>query len=148
MIQRILIIDARYSEQLRLTPGRSAWWWVCGFLAHSGDSWLWMIGLVAVWFLGDPTWHRTAALMAVAVGLQALVIFAVKQSIRRERPQGEWGGIYRGIDPHSFPSGHATRAVMLAVMAIGLGPTWFSLLLAVWARAACARSIVQAQPAR
>ena len=75
--------------------------------------------------------------MAIAVVLQALVIFAVKQAIRRERPRGEWGGIYRSIDPHSFPSGHATRAVLLAVVAVGLGPAWFGLLLAIWAPLVC-----------
>jgi undecaprenyl-diphosphatase len=57
----------------------------------------------------------------------------VKFSVRRRRPEGEWGAIYRKTDPHSFPSGHAARAAMLAMLAAGLGPSWFSLLLALWA---------------
>ncbi|MBK7450150.1 MAG: phosphatase PAP2 family protein [Anaerolineales bacterium] len=32
---------------------------------------------------------------------------------KRKRPEGEWGGIYRNTDPHSFPSGHAARAFSL-----------------------------------
>lgn len=112
---------------------KTPWWRVAVLFAHSGDSWLWMIALVIVWLLGDPFWHRNAALLALAVVAQALLIFALKQIIRRERPRGEWGGIYRTFDPHSFPSGHATRSVLLAVMAVGLGPDWLAWLLVVWA---------------
>jgi undecaprenyl-diphosphatase len=57
----------------------------------------------------------------------------IKLSVRRSRPQGEWGKIYRNTDPHSFPSGHAARVVLLAVIAVGLGPLWLGLLLLVWA---------------
>ena len=56
----------------------------------------------------------------------------VKFSVRRRRPAGEWGKIYRSTDPHSFPSGHAARAFMLAVLALGMGPLWFGLLLLLW----------------
>jgi undecaprenyl-diphosphatase len=133
MIQRLLARDARLSERLRLNSTRSAVWFTAVFLAHSGDSWLWMAALAFIWLASRGDWRRTAALMAVAVLLQALVIFAVKQAIRRERPRGDWGGIYRSIDPHSFPSGHATRAVLLAVIGLGLGPAWFGLFLVFWA---------------
>ncbi len=136
-LEAILTRDAHLSARLRLAPpqngGGGALWAAAVVLAHSGDSWLWMGVLGLIWLLGGGEWHRRAALLALAVGAQALVIFALKQAIRRERPQGEWGGIYRAIDPHSFPSGHATRAALLAVMAAGLGPAWFGLLLLVWA---------------
>ena len=41
--------------------------------------------------------------------------------------------IYRKTDPHSFPSGHAARAFMIAVLATGLGPGWLAVVLWVWA---------------
>ena len=56
----------------------------------------------------------------------------VKFSVRRQRPEGDWGGIYRLTDPHSFPSGHAARAAMLAVLGVGLGPPWFGAVLVAW----------------
>jgi undecaprenyl-diphosphatase len=62
-----------------------------------------------------------------------VLVFAIKFTVRRRRPEGEWGQVYRKTDPHSFPSGHAARAALLAVLAIGLGPPWLGLLLAVWA---------------
>jgi undecaprenyl-diphosphatase len=52
--------------------------------------------------------------------------------VRRQRPPGEWGAIYRQADPHSFPSGHAARALMLAVLGLSLGPAWFAAALCVW----------------
>lgn len=71
--------------------------------------------------------------MLVAVLLTAVLVLAVKFTVRRRRPEGEWGAIYRSTDPHSFPSGHAARAAMLAVLAAGLGPAWFGAALVAWA---------------
>lgn len=71
--------------------------------------------------------------MALGVLVTAAVVMAIKLVVKRRRPEGEWGGIYRSTDPHSFPSGHAARAIMLAVLAILLGPAWFAVILAVWA---------------
>jgi undecaprenyl-diphosphatase len=71
--------------------------------------------------------------MLIGVVVLAFLVLAIKFTIRRKRPEGEWGAIYRNTDPHSFPSGHAARAFMLAVMALALGPAWFGGLVAVWA---------------
>jgi membrane-associated phospholipid phosphatase len=53
--------------------------------------------------------------------------------VRRQRPQGEWGSIYRNTDPHSFPSGHAARATLLTILIFVLGPSWLILPMAIWA---------------
>lgn len=132
LIQKILQLDADLSSKMRLDQS-NRWWKLAAFLAHSGDSWFWMLGLVLVWIFGNPYWHRISALMAVAVGGLALFVIAVKFTIRRQRPPGEWGAIYRNTDPHSFPSGHAARAGLLAVLAAGLGPLWFGLCVIFWA---------------
>jgi undecaprenyl-diphosphatase len=71
--------------------------------------------------------------MFSAILVTAALVMAIKFTVRRRRPEGEWGQIYRKTDPHSFPSGHAARATMLAVLALGLGPMWFSVLLLIWA---------------
>jgi undecaprenyl-diphosphatase len=139
-LKRLIELDARLSSRLRLQPPGPAaglkqriGWAAAVLLAHSGDSWLCIGAFGMVWLLGSAEWHRSAALFVLAIGVQALIIFPVKQLIRRERPQGEWGSIYRSVDPHSFPSGHATRAALLAVMAAGLGPEWFAFVMIVWA---------------
>lgn len=73
--------------------------------------------------------------MIAAVIITAVIVLVTKFAVRRRRPEGEWGRIYRSTDPHSFPSGHAARAVMLVVLVAGLGPEWLALVLALWAPA-------------
>jgi undecaprenyl-diphosphatase len=60
-------------------------------------------------------------------------VLGIKFLVKRERPEGESGGIYRNTDPHSFPSGHAARAFLLAVLASALAPGWLALFLWIWA---------------
>lgn len=132
MIKKFLQWDADLSARLRM-PQTSPWWKLIAFLAHSGDSWFWMIGLIILWLAGDQHWHNTGALMAACVGGLAVFVLALKFTIKRQRPPGDWGAIYRNTDPHSFPSGHAARAGLLAIMALGLGPMWFGILLLAWA---------------
>ena len=52
---------------------------------------------------------------------------------RGPRPEGEWGKIYRIADPHSFPSGHAARAMMLAVLSMQTGSGWVIACFILWA---------------
>jgi undecaprenyl-diphosphatase len=106
---------------------------VCVFLAHSGDSWFWWAGLALLAWLGNSFWRTWAVTILVSIIALAVVVLVMKFSIRRRRPEGEWGKFYRSTDPHSFPSGHAARAVLIAVLAIGLGPVWMAIVLCVWA---------------
>jgi undecaprenyl-diphosphatase len=103
------------------------------FLAHSGDSWFWWAGLALLWWRGNQFWRPWALTVLFSIIGLAVIVLAIKFTIRRRRPQGEWGGMYRSTDPHSFPSGHAARAILIGVLAIGLGPGWLAILLGVWA---------------
>jgi undecaprenyl-diphosphatase len=106
-------------------------------LAHSGDSWFWLLGLAVLWLAGDDYWKSRAVSLAIGILLTAVVVMTTKFIVRRKRPEGDWGSIYRSTDPHSFPSGHAARAVMLAVLALGLGPAWLAIILIGWAPFVC-----------
>jgi membrane-associated phospholipid phosphatase len=136
-MQKLLKLDAQITQWVHLASPASRLWKLAVILAHSGDSWLWAIGVGVVWVFGNPFWHRYAAILEISIVIQALFVFGLKQIIRRQRPNGEWGGIYRQFDPHSFPSGHATRALLLVVMAISMGPAWFGLLIGIWAPLVC-----------
>jgi undecaprenyl-diphosphatase len=133
MIRQLLKLDARLSDRLRVAerPGRLRT--LAAVLAHSGDSWFWLAGLILLWLLGSAYWRQRALALAVGIVVTAALVLTIKFLVRRRRPEGEWGAIYRNTDPHSFPSGHAARAVMLVAMAIGLGPAWFAVLLIIWA---------------
>lgn len=126
-------LDARLSERMRIAEQPGLLRIIAVVLAHSGDSWFWLAGLGMLWWLGTDYWQGRALTLIVSILLTALVVFVVKLTVRRRRPEGEWGKFYRTTDPHSFPSGHAVRAVMLAVVMLGLGPLWLGLLLLVWA---------------
>jgi undecaprenyl-diphosphatase len=83
--------------------------------------------------LGTEYWKHLSLIMIIGIAITAVVVMVIKFTVKRRRPQGEWGKIYRSTDPHSFPSGHAARSGMLAVIALGLGPLWLGLTLLVWA---------------
>jgi len=88
---------------------------------------------VAVWLLGDVFWKEWALILFIGIFVTATIVIALKFLIRRQRPEGEWGAIYRRTDPHSFPSGHAARATMLAVLVVGMGPAWLVPIMLIWA---------------
>jgi len=89
--------------------------------AHSADS------LVLVPLLGLLWWRQGFARSGSAVPLAAAFLLSVvlttiaKYLVRRSRPKGEWGALYRKTDPHSFPSGHASRTAALTVVALARG---------------------------
>jgi undecaprenyl-diphosphatase len=133
-MQAIIALDNNLSKNMRLQPEKRWLWNLTAFLAHSGDSWFWLAALFVVWLFtfSSQTWHVKSALMATGILVLVALVLAIKFSVRRSRPEGEWGAIYRNTDPHSFPSGHAARAAMLAVLALGLGPVWFAILVLIW----------------
>jgi len=133
MLQRLLDLDARNSKRLCIAERPGPLRNLAILLAHSGDSWLWLAGLALVWLLGTDFWKARAAIMGTGVLVTATLVLAIKFTVRRKRPEGPWGNIYRNTDPHSFPSGHAARAVLLAVIGAGLGPAWLGLILLIWA---------------
>jgi undecaprenyl-diphosphatase len=89
--------------------------------------------MLILWGFGSTFWQQWAVYELFWVSILAALVMALKFSIRRKRPEGEWGAIYRNTDPHSFPSGHAARAFLIAVLATLLGPGWLAALLWVWA---------------
>jgi undecaprenyl-diphosphatase len=133
LLKTILEFDLRASTRLRVAEKPGLLRSVAIFFAHSGDSWFWGLALIWLWFAGTPSWKDWAVVQFASIVLLIVVVMSIKFSIRRRRPEGEWGGIYRNTDPHSFPSGHAARAFLIAVLAAGLGPGWLAAILWVWA---------------
>jgi undecaprenyl-diphosphatase len=130
----LLELDARWSESIRVAEKPGLLRNVSMVLAHSGDSWFWGLGLILLYFFtSNPFWNQWAVTQFFWISILAVVVMTAKTLIRRRRPEGEWGAIYRNTDPHSFPSGHAARAFLIAVIAAGLGPAWLAVVLWIWA---------------
>jgi undecaprenyl-diphosphatase len=125
--------DARLSARLRVAEQPGLRRRLAILFGHSGDSWFWGAGLLLLIAFGTPSWRTLAWAFLLGIALTAVVVLIIKFSVRRQRPEGEWGQIYRKTDPHSFPSGHAARALMLAVLGLALGPSWFGIALLIWA---------------
>lgn len=133
MLNKFLLADHRLTKKLQLQPAQRALRSFAVFFAHSGDSWFWVAGLFILWLLTHGEWHKYSALFAGAIIIQASLVLGIKFLIKRQRPEGQWGEIYRKTDPNSFPSGHAVRAVMLAALAWGYHLTPLNWILTVWA---------------
>jgi undecaprenyl-diphosphatase len=129
----LLRLDDEWSNRLRLEDRRGMLRTLAALVAHSGDSWFWGIGLGVVFLIGDTAAQTWAIRIVAAIVALAVVVMGTKLLVRRRRPAGEWGQIYRSTDPHSFPSGHAARAFLIWVLVIALGPTWLAPLLMLWA---------------
>src|ERR1041384_3492888 len=132
-LRRTLELDARVSNQMRVAEKPGALRAIAVFFAHSGDSWFWWTALIILWFVSNSAWKRWEVVEFVGIGGLAALVMGIKFLVRRRRPEGEWGGIYRNTDPHSFPSGHAARAFLIAVVGSALAPLWLAILLWIWA---------------
>ena len=125
--------DARWSARLRVAekPGISRT--LAMVFAHSGDSWFWLLGLGLLWAFGNPAYQDLTIRFIAAILVLAVLVMTIKFTIRRSRPEGDWGAVYRKTDPHSFPSGHAARAAMIAILALLWCPIAIGLALTLWA---------------
>ncbi len=132
-LDRLLRLDAALSARLRIAERPGPLRTSAGLLAHSGDSWVWGLLLLAAWQLGGLEWLPRVRAALIGILVTAAVVQGLKLVFRRRRPEGQWGKIYRLTDPHSFPSGHAARAILLAVLGLFLGPTWLAVALLLWA---------------
>jgi len=130
--QRLRAADQRWTERLCIAEKPGLLRAVAKFLAHSGDSWFWGLGLAAVWHWGSSEWQRWALSLFSAILVTGLIVMVLKFAIRRRRPAGDWGSLYRKTDPHSFPSGHAARAALLLGLGLWMGPAWFQLAMLIY----------------
>ncbi len=130
--RQLLWWDAKLSKAMHIKAENKNLALVGKIFAHSGDSWFWLAGLFITWLVSKGEWRQRALFLGVGLAVMAAAVILLKFSIRRPRPEGEWGQIYRITDPHSFPSGHAARSTALAVMGLALGPPWFAVTLVLW----------------
>lgn len=133
MLKKLVLLDQQTSRRLRIPADRAVLRRGASIFAHSADSWFWVAGLIILLFTAPPHWRSTLLLLLISIILTAIIILASKFAIKRPRPEGLWGTIYRKSDPHSFPSGHAARAGLIAGIILLTGSTGLGLLLVIWA---------------
>jgi len=130
--EKIRSIDASLTAPLVL-PERPRAPRLCALgLAHTGDMPVWIVLLAVAWFLGDDAWKQRAVITFAGLAMLEIVVIGIKMIVRRQRPPGTEGLIYRKADPYSFPSGHAARAVLLSLIALRLGPAEAFIAIVAW----------------
>ena len=132
-LKNILVLDTQLTKKMRIAENPGKLRTIAALFAHSGDSWLWAVGLLTLWLFGNTFWKEWAMVQLGALTIMAVFVLILKFSFKRKRPEGEWGEMYRSTDPHSFPSGHATRSFLLGTMGIFLGPPWMAIVLVILA---------------
>lgn len=131
--ETLLNIDERVSHSLRLSSDHKTLHRIAGFFAHSGDSWFWLIGLILLSIFGNEYWQIRGIILTGSLLVLAVIVLGIKFTVRRKRPAGKWGQIYRATDPHSFPSGHAARAFLFATILLFMGPIGLAVIMVIWA---------------
>jgi undecaprenyl-diphosphatase len=132
-LKTLLEKDQQFSYKLRISEDKPGFKRMAAFLAHSGDSWFWGAALALLWFIGPVDWKPQILLLILGILFTAVSVLAMKFLIKRPRPEGEWGQIYRSSDPHSFPSGHAARAIMLTTIILLSDYVWLGAAMLIWA---------------
>ena len=119
-------VDRRWSARLCIkdlpdTPREARpWQWPLVLCARLADGLLWMVVGAAAMVWGTGALRGVVVWAAAGVVLTAVVVAAIKFSIRRERPRGAESALWSAMpryDRYSFPSGHAARAACIAVVA-------------------------------
>jgi undecaprenyl-diphosphatase len=132
-IEELLKLDAEYSTKIRIPEDQPWLKTAAAVFAHSGDSWFWGVALIALYFLGPRPWRSQILLLFLGIFFTAVTVLAIKFLVKRPRPEGDWGQVYRSSDPHSFPSGHAARAIMLTIIMLVTGFWGMGSIMLLWA---------------
>lgn len=112
-------------------------------ISCNGIVWLasW-IGLI--WLLNDKDLYESQLNMLVGLILDIVIIALLKAAVRRRRPTPCEDMMQLGPDKFSFPSGHASRAVFVAMFFTVLSPLsviWWMPLLA-WSTTVCLSRVI------
>jgi len=124
--RRLVRLDRRWSARMAQTvQTHRTLYRSSAMLAHVGDGLVWFALGLGVLALGSPSARRFLPQVAVAVGLTALCVTALKYGVRRPRPRGlesaQWSAL-RQFDLYSFPSGHAARLACIAASLCAVHP--------------------------
>jgi undecaprenyl-diphosphatase len=125
-------LDTELSRRLRSLAGGRLSRILLSIAAHSGDSIVLIPILAVLWAVDGFSAHSYVLSLAGAYAVSVVLTTALKFGLRRRRPAGEWGRMYRRTDPHSFPSGHASRTVALTLTVFAHGWPLAGGVLALW----------------
>jgi membrane-associated phospholipid phosphatase len=111
-----LLKDAELSQRIRIPDNQLVLKKTAALLAHSGDSWFLGAGLALLWGFGPRAWRPNIQLLFIGIVFTAIAVLILKFSIKRPRPEGEWGLLI--------------WAILVDLSRVGLGVHYYSDILA------------------
>lgn len=127
--------DVALSAQLSVAEKKGWRRTLAIIVTHSGDAPFLILLLAGLLVFGSPEWQLRALTLGLVDVISLIVSQIMKYAVRRPRPEGEWGKIYRKTDPHSFPSGHSARGGSIGLAALLISPIFFGLPMLIWGAA-------------
>ena len=141
LIEKILEWDCRMSAAVSIA-GRPRTvgirWMTAGLkvLEITGHGIPWLIGAALFAYRSTGYTQIFSVNLLIALLLDLLVVGVTKVVSRRQRPVYNRDDMFAtvSVDKYSFPSGHATRAVLLAILFMYVDLQWgYTLSIATWA---------------
>lgn len=144
IIQKILQLDAKVTNSFVSATYDVTWLrtlrihaksleWSCHgvFIISAWLSFIWLVNV--------PSLYQTQVNLLLGLLLDIVIIAVLKALVRRRRPKPTTGMMAIGSDKFSFPSGHASRAMLMAYFFAYLDPISVFLIppLFAWVGAIC-----------
>ena len=117
-------------------------------LSRSGEGVLHLLVILVAWLMYIPGREQLTALLLMSFALERCLHWLLKNTLKRPRPEHSFAGLRRlghASNQFSFPSGHSSRAFLLAtVMLIVFGSAMPALIpvLYAWAAAVALSRVV------
>ncbi|CAH0747101.1 unnamed protein product [Diatraea saccharalis] len=93
------------------------------FLEVSCHGIVWLVGWLSfIWLFNNKELYQIQVNMLIALILDIIVIAVIKALVRRRRPVPMNKLLAVGPDKYSFPSGHVSRAIMIAFILTCIDP--------------------------
>lgn len=109
-------------------------------IAWSNEGWVWValspLFVLLSFFYFDPTTVAKVKYLYIMLFVDILLTGGIKFLTKRTRPSYNKGGLFVGPDIFSFPSGHSSRAMLLAHVSLFVfrwQSGWSSTAVVCWA---------------
>jgi len=139
-------LDKKLTQQFAVCATKNSshgkWRSYMQWLEYSCHGLVWLPGcLVLLWFFQDIEYKQIIVNLIAGIVLDLCFVAVIKAVVRRRRPPANKDDMFFtvGVDKYAFPSGHTSRATMLALLfkCKHIGGIIFTLLATVWAGAVC-----------
>lgn len=147
LIEKLHKLDITLSGNLSLCADKASGRWrtLMIILEISGHGVPWIAGTVFSILMFSDLKQEFACNLLLALMFDLAIVGALKVAVRRKRPVYNEKDMFAtvSVDNYSFPSGHSTRAVMVAgIFSVFLNDGFWRILIGFWALCVSASRVI------